>query len=98
MLNKHQDEEILLCKVAAEHDLSEGLQLQSSDAWQTLLMVLKDTGERPQKRSYNSTLGGGAHPHEHSHNPLRRAQGQPSSDSDTTQLAKRIKGVNLKGK
>jgi nuclear protein localization family protein 4 len=94
---------MLLCKVASQHDLSEGLQLQSSDAWKTLLMILKDTGERPQKRSYNSTSGGGAHQNEHSHNPLRRHQGQapPSnggSDSDSAQLAKRIKGVSLKGK
>jgi nuclear protein localization family protein 4 len=76
------------------------MQLQSSDSWKTLLMILKDTGERPQKRSYNSTSGGGAHPHEHSRNPLHPQHRQPSpyggSDSDSAQLAKRVKGVSLK--
>ncbi|KAF2468072.1 NPL4-domain-containing protein [Lindgomyces ingoldianus] len=92
-----KEEESLLCKVATTHDLSDGLQLQHTPGWATLLTILKESGERPPKRSYtptnSSSARGVAH---HLDHPLRR---QPScgSDSDSLQLAKRVKGVSLKG-
>ena len=79
--------------MAAEHDQSDGLQLQHSGGWATLLTILKESGERPQKRSLNSSISGGVIA-EH------RLRHQPSfgSDFDSIQLAKRVKGVSLKGK
>ncbi|ORY15020.1 nuclear protein localization protein 4 [Clohesyomyces aquaticus] len=93
-----KDEETLLYKVASTKDLSVGLQLQHAPGWATLLTILKESGERPPKRSYSpsvpSSARGLAHRLDH---PLRR---EPSygSDSDSAQLAKRVKGVNLTGK
>ncbi|KAK7191776.1 nuclear protein localization protein 4 [Paraphaeosphaeria sporulosa] len=73
-----KDEEALLAKVASGHDLSDGLQLQHSGGWATLLTILKEAGERPPKR----VLG------------RRSSHG---SDSESSNLAKRVKGVSLKG-
>ncbi|KAF2869527.1 nuclear protein localization protein 4 [Massariosphaeria phaeospora] len=92
-----KDEETLLCKVASEHDLSDGFQLQHTDGWATLLTVLKESGERPPKRSFTSSSSysarGDARPGHHlNRNPSH------GSDSDSMQLAKRVKGVSLKGK
>ncbi|KAF2636365.1 NPL4-domain-containing protein [Massarina eburnea CBS 473.64] len=39
-----KDEEALLARVASERDLSEGLQLQQTNGWRTLLAVLKESG------------------------------------------------------
>lgn len=96
-----QDEESLLFKVASTHDTSEGSALQHTGGWATLLTILKESGERPPKRSYQSSSfpetanRGAAQPGEH--NRLMR---QPSygSDSDSVQLAKKLKGASLKGK
>ncbi|KAH7399307.1 endoplasmic reticulum and nuclear membrane protein Npl4 [Pyrenochaeta sp. MPI-SDFR-AT-0127] len=97
-----KDEESLLFKVASTHDLSEGSALQHTGGWATLLTILKESGERPPKRSYQSsslpqpTVKGAAHlPGELD----RRLKRQPSygSDSDSAQLAKRVKGVRLNG-
>ncbi|KAF2118121.1 nuclear protein localization protein 4 [Lophiotrema nucula] len=91
-----KDEEAILCKVAADHDLSEGYQLQQTGGWATLLTILRESGERPPKRSYTPSQssifgpGGGS---------ARRVP-QPADDTDsgTEQLAKRVKGVSLKAK
>jgi nuclear protein localization family protein 4 len=69
---------VLLAKVASGHDLSDGLQLQHTGGWATLLTILKEAGERPPKR----VLG-------------RRSSN--GSDSESSNLAKRVKGVSLKG-
>ena len=87
--------------MASTHDTSEGSALQHTGGWATLLTILKESGERPPKRSYqppslsNSADRGAAHPGER--NRLLR---QPSygSDSDSVQLAKKLKGASLKGK
>ncbi|CAI6282512.1 unnamed protein product [Periconia digitata] len=75
-----KDEETLLAKVAAEHDLSQGLQLQQSGGWATLLTILRESGERPPKR------------------PSPYIDASVGYESDSAQLAKRVKGVSLKGK
>ncbi|KAF2261830.1 nuclear protein localization protein 4 [Lojkania enalia] len=89
-----KDEESLLCKVASEHDLSEGYQLQQTAGWATLLTILKESGERPPKRSYTPTF---TNPARGSSSHALRRQSSLGSDSDTGQLAKRVKGVSLKG-
>lgn len=98
-----KDEESLLFKVASTHDTSEGSALQHTGGWATLLTILKESGERPPKRSYQSPSSsqsasrGAAAPLPLEH---QRTMRQPSygSDSDSVQLAKRVKGVRLNGK
>ena len=100
VLTQLQDEESLLNKVASTHDTSEGSALQHTGGWATLLTILKESGERPPKRSHYTSQSSSA---SHSagrgaaHRNLAR---QPSngSDSDSVQLAKRFKASNLEGK
>ncbi|KZM25626.1 hypothetical protein ST47_g3320 [Ascochyta rabiei] len=95
-----KDEESLLFKVASTHDTSEGSALQHTGGWATLLTILKESGERPPKRSHFTSPSSSSAPHSANrgaaHRDLAR---QPSngSDSDSVQLAKRLKASNLKG-
>ncbi|RMZ66699.1 nuclear localization 4 [Pyrenophora seminiperda CCB06] len=98
-----KDEETLLFKVASSHDTSEGSALQHTGGWATLLTILRESGERPPKRSFQSSppsastvRGAGLLPVER--NPGTTRQSSYGSDSDSVQLAKRVKGVRLNGK
>lgn len=61
--------------------MADGMQLASQSGWLTLLAILRESGERPPKRSW--PLDGDE---ENDSNP-----GTPSE-----QLAKRVRGVDLK--
>ncbi|KAF1997436.1 NPL4-domain-containing protein [Amniculicola lignicola CBS 123094] len=97
-----KDEETLLSKVATTKDLSDGLQLQHTGGWATLLTILRESGERPQKRSYPYSTRDGAMAVDgaaHGEHPFRRQMpSQAGEDSDAVQLAKRVKGVSLTGR
>ena len=46
-----QNEEKLLAEVASKHDISSGVALQQTPGWQTLLTILRESGERPPKHN-----------------------------------------------
>lgn len=81
-----QDEESLLCRVATNHDLVDGMQLSSTPGWATLLAILKESGERPPKRPWPLTEDDGGY----------TSTSTPGTPSDGEQLAKRFKGASLK--
>lgn len=102
-----QDEEALLCKVAANHDLSEGQQLQHTPGWATLLAILKESGERPPKRSFtpsssnNPGARGAGRDGRHQQRAPGGSRGGGGDDNESEsseQLAKRVKRVSLREK
>ncbi|KAF2281191.1 polyubiquitin-tagged protein recognition complex, Npl4 component [Westerdykella ornata] len=92
-----KDEEALLCRVATDRDVSEGFKLQQSPGWATLLAILKESGERPPKRPRSGSMANRVREGVNGEHPPHR-QTPNGSDSESAQLAKRIKGVSLKGR
>ncbi|KAH7026777.1 NPL4 family-domain-containing protein [Macrophomina phaseolina] len=106
-----KDEEALLCRVAAEHNVSDGAQLQHTAGWATLMTILQETGEQPSKRKYSATFTPSSSTP--SGPPARRKRTLPAANgsggsgnsgrstptnnsaSDSERLAKRIKGFSL---
>ena len=69
----------MLCKVAAEHDVADAMQLAHSSGWKTLMAILDNYGERPLKRSWLSATD----------EDIQR------SSSPSEQLAKRFKQARI---
>lgn len=91
-----QKEEELLVKVAVGHNVNDGHQLLQMPGWQTLMTILRESGESaPTKRVFDSSFsfgfgsyggdGGGD-------NKL----GSSSSNVNDRGLTKRLRGVSLK--
>jgi nuclear protein localization protein 4 homolog len=66
--------------VAVEHNLGDGIELASTSGWLTLLAILRESGERPPKRSWPVDRDGGN-------------DSYPGTPSE--QLAKRLRGASL---
>ncbi|KAL7272351.1 nuclear protein localization protein 4 [Rhizina undulata] len=95
ILDKKEEE--LLAKVAMSHDSRDGNALLESPGWKTLLTILRESGENPEKRPFEpfsssqSNDGGGG--------PTRPGGGkEPNSWSsdENVRLAKRMRGVSLR--
>lgn len=86
-----QKEEELLAKVAVGHDANDGNQLLQMPGWQTLMTILRESGENaPTKRVFDSSpkyLGGGSG---------EDSGGGGKRGSNDRGLAKRLRGVSLK--
>ncbi|KAF7714637.1 Nuclear protein localization protein 4 [Penicillium ucsense] len=76
----NKDEESLLGRVAATHEITEGLQLLNTSGWATLMTILQESGERPPKRPWP---------------PTAAVPNPASPKSDGEQLAKRFKGTRI---
>ncbi|KAK3996823.1 nuclear protein localization protein 4 [Cladorrhinum sp. PSN332] len=93
-----KDEEALLCRVAAQHDLAEQFQLRSTTGWQTLRMILESTGERHPKRprySDNNARSGQSAAASASQSPSAVSAGQTFRNDNGEPLAKRFAAVRL---
>jgi nuclear protein localization protein 4 homolog len=86
-----QDEEALLCKVAAHGDLAESFQLRSTPGWQTLYAILQSTGERIPKRPRDDDLDTSVDGSDKADSRWSRFGATPDE-----RLAKRFAAVRLK--
>lgn len=96
-----------MCRVAAEHNVSDGAQLQHTGGWATLMTILQETGEQPSKRKFTPSSSTPSGPPARRKRTLSAANGSGgtgnsgkssstnNSASDSERLAKRIKGVSL---
>ncbi|KAF2085600.1 nuclear protein localization protein 4 [Saccharata proteae CBS 121410] len=91
-----QDEFQLLCRVASQHDVSDGYQLQHASGWATLLAILQESsGERPPKRPLSDGGGSGASSSQSPAATTKKKRRAPANPSDSDHLAKRVKNVRL---
>lgn len=89
-----QKEEQLLAKVAIQHKMEDGYQLLQSPNWQTLMAILRESGENaPVKRAFvgDSPLVSGSE-------VARNAVGEDITARGINDgpLAKRFRGFSLK--
>lgn len=91
--NVPQKEEELLAKVAVGHDANDGNQLLQMPGWQTLMTILRESGENaPTKRVFDSSpkyFGS-------SRGSGEDGGGGGKRGSNDRGLAKRLRGVSLK--
>ena len=81
--------------MATGHNSKDGDELVHSPGWQTLLTILRESGESPEKRSFDSFLSF----HGNS-NVGGKGVGESSlpSRSDDVRLAKRLRRISLSEK
>ncbi|KAL9109448.1 MAG: hypothetical protein Q9227_005956 [Pyrenula ochraceoflavens] len=81
-----KDEEALLCRVAANKDIADGMQLATSDGWRSLLLILEQTTGMDAPSSVSKPI---------KRHPSLGSSRDGAITPDSERLAKRLKGAKL---